>query len=71
MAATVYRKGTNARHTLKRQLKRLLGPRNRWLKSCFELSSRPAAFLEETRSAIEMCQDDWDIDFALLEKNNP
>lgn len=71
MAATVYRKGANTRNTLKRQIKRLLGPRNRLLKGYLDLSARPLAFIEEARSAIEICRDDWDIDFALLDKNNP
>ena len=68
MASNVYQKYQPTKNSLKRYMKRLVGPRV--LRTCLEVTARPAALIEEARSVIDLCKEDWAIDFDFMDKNN-
>lgn len=69
MQSSVYQKIGRSKSGLARRMKRLVGPRNKLLRGYVTLKDRSTLLLSEARSAIEICQDDWDIDFTSYQKD--
>ncbi|AGH96086.1 hypothetical protein [Pseudobdellovibrio exovorus] len=69
MQSHVYQKSNRVKGGLARRVKRLVGPRNKILRGYLSIKDRSTLLLTEARSAIELCQDDWDIDFTYTQKD--